>query len=419
MFDITQLNSSLSMPVVAGSSGFGLQLKVVTPADSALPFARGNAMPKVTWRVTRSCNVNCLNCAPDSQPHNPGSELTTLEGKALIRDLAAMGVTRLQFAGGEPLVRKDLLELVAYTREQGIESSILTNGTLLTRETAGALKGSGLHSATIMLEGIGGEVDFRRGTCGAGSAVLEGYANCEAAGIAAEIRIPLSRGNYPGIPGILDLIERRKIRKAVFAHLVNTGRGHNPHDEMTHDEKRNALDLILERAEDFHCRGVDISIATDENHTDAIYFYLRLARENPRRAAAAFRMLPAYGALVQGSGVGIAGIDSMGNVHPDPYWTNYVLGNIRQTPFGEIWGKSSDPLLKGLRNRLPLLKGRCGNCQWKQTCGGNLRVRSEEAFGNPWMSDPACYLTNKEISKEVIERYGAMEDDVLLSEQAA
>jgi hypothetical protein len=66
-----------------------------------------------------------------------------------------------------------------------------------------------------------------------------------------------------------------------------------------------------------------------------------------------------------------------------------------------------------------MLKGRCGNCQWKQTCGGNLRVRSEEAFGNPWMSDPACYLTNKEISKEVIERYAAMEDDVLLSEQAA
>ena len=123
-------------------------------------------MPKVTWRVTSSCNVNCLNCAPDSQPHNSDSELTTLEGKALIRDLAGMGVTRLQFAGGEPLVRKDLLELVAYTREQGIESSIFTNGTLLTRETAGSLKRSGLHSATIMLEGIGGEVDFRRGTAG-------------------------------------------------------------------------------------------------------------------------------------------------------------------------------------------------------------------------------------------------------------
>ena len=117
--------------------------------------------------------------------------------------------------------------------------------------------------------------------------------------------------------------------------------------------------------------------------------------------------------------MGLAGIDSVGDVHPDPYWANYILGNVRETPFSEIWEKSSDPLLRGLRDRLPLLKGRCANCRWKQACGGNLRVRAEEFFGDPWMSDPACYLTDEEISKEVTEQVEAMEDDVLLSEQAA
>ena len=205
----------------------------------------------------------------------------------------------------------------------------------------------------------------------------------------------------------------------VFAHLVYAGRGNSPQDDLTHDEKRRALDLILERAEDFHRRGVEIKIATDENHADGIYLYLRLARRNPRRAAAVYRWLQACGAGVQGAGVGLAGIDSVGDVHPDPYWANYILGNVRETPFSEIWGKSSDPLLRGLRDRLPLLKGRCANCRWKQACGGNLRVRAEEYFGDPWMSDPACYLTDKEISKEVIEQVETMEDDVLLAEQAA
>ena len=117
--------------------------------------------------------------------------------------------------------------------------------------------------------------------------------------------------------------------------------------------------------------------------------------------------------------LGLAGIDPAGNVHPDSYWDNCILGNVRETRFGKIWEESSDPLLQGLRDRLPLLKGRCANCRWKLACGGNLRVRAEAVFGDPWMSDPACYLTNEEISKDVTEQIEAMEDDVLLSQQAA
>ena len=419
MLDITQLNCSLSMQAATEASKPGPQLEVFSPADSPLPLLAANPKPMVTWRVTRSCNLNCLNCLYDSRPRRYGSELTTSEGMALISDLAAFKVPRLLFAGGEPLMRADLLELVAYTRELGIQPSLLTNGTLLSQAQAAGLKRAGLHSVSILLEGMGREVDRHRGMRGAFNAVLEGYANCEAAGLAAEIRTPLNRWNYPELADILDFIERRRIRRVVFAHLVYAGRGNSPQDDLTHDEKRRALDLILERAEDFHRRGVGIKIATDENHVDGIYFYLRLARRNPLRAAAAYRLLRACGAGVQGAGVGLAGIDSVGDVHPDAYWANYILGNVRETPFSEIWEKSSDPLLRGLRDRLPLLKGRCANCRWKQACGGSLRVRAEEIFGDPWMPDPACYLTDKEISKEVMEQVEAMEDDVLLSEQAA
>ncbi len=419
MLDITQVNDSLWRQAAAGTWKSGQQGEAVSPADSPFPLAVANPQPMVTWRVTRTCNLNCLNCAYDSSPRRHAAELTTSEGKALISDLAAFDVPRLLFAGGEPLLREDLLELVAYTRERGMQASLLTNGTLLSRARAAELKRAGLHSASILLEGMGRKMDRHRGAPGVFPAALEAYANCEAAGLAAEIRTPLNRWNYPELDGILDLIERRRIRQVVFFHLVYAGRGNSPQDDLTHDEKRRALDLIIARAEDFHRRGVESKIATDENHADGIYLYLRLARRNPLRAAAAFRRLQACGANMQGAGVGLAGIDSAGDVHPDPYWANCILGNVRETPFREIWEKSPHPLLRGLRDRLPLLKGRCANCRWKQACGGNLRVRAEEFFGDPWMPDPACYLTNKEISKEVIEQVEAMEDDVLLSEQAA
>ena len=417
MLNITQLNRFLSTQ--PASPNGRPEPQVISPSDFLLPLAGGNPQPIVTWRVTRSCNLNCLNCLYDSRSRRYGSELSTAEGMALIGDLGGVGVPRLLFAGGEPLMRADLLKLVAYTRERGIKPTLLTNGTLLSPTLAAGLKRAGLHSVSILLEGIGREVDRHRGAPGAFNAVLEGCENCEAVGLPVALRIPLNRWNYPELAGILDFIERRQIRHAVFAHLVYTGRGNRPEDDLTHDQKRCALDLILDRAEDLHRRGVGINLATDENHADGIYLFLQLARRNPQSAAAAYRWLQGYGAHVQGAGVGLAGIDSVGDVHPDAYWANYTFGNVRETSFREIWEKSADVLLRGLRDRLPLLKGRCGNCRWKQTCGGNLRVRAQEFFGDPWQSDPACYLTNEEISNNVTQQVETMEDDVLLVEQAA
>ena len=97
------------------------------------------------------------------------------------------------------------------------------------------------------------------------------------------------------------------------------------------------------------------------------------------------------------AGVGIANIDSYGNVHPDQFWQTHTLGNVRERPFSELWSRSTDPLLAGLRNRLPLLKGRCQTCRWQPLCGGSFRVRAFQATGDPWAPDPACYLTDEEI----------------------
>ncbi len=97
------------------------------------------------------------------------------------------------------------------------------------------------------------------------------------------------------------------------------------------------------------------------------------------------------------SGVNIANIDNLGNVHPDTMWWHYNLGNVKQRRFSEIWGDTSDPVMAGLKQRPRVIEGRCGECQFFDVCGGNTRVRAMQLTGNPWAEDPACYLSDEEI----------------------
>ena len=75
---------------------------------------------------------------------------------------------------------------------------------------------------------------------------------------------------------------------------------------------------------------------------------------------------------------------------------DYTFGNVKERSFGEIWTDTSDPLMAGLKNRKPLLKGKCAKCKWIDACGGSFRVRALRVYGDPWMEDPQCYLTNEE-----------------------
>jgi radical SAM protein with 4Fe4S-binding SPASM domain len=97
------------------------------------------------------------------------------------------------------------------------------------------------------------------------------------------------------------------------------------------------------------------------------------------------------------SGVNVANIDNLGNVHPDTFWWHYNLGNLRERPFSEIWRDTSDPIMAGLKAKPRRVKGRCGACEYFDICGGNTRVRSFQLSGDPWEEDPACYLSDREI----------------------
>ncbi len=352
--------------------------------------------PVVVWNSTRTCNLKCIHCYSSSEAKKYEGELSTEEALRFIDDLAEFKAPVLLFSGGEPLLRGDLLTLASYARSKGIRPTISTNGTLLTPELTVSLKNIGVGYIGISLDGIGENNDRFRGRSGAFKDALEGIRNCKAIDQRVGLRFTINRHNYKDLDAIFDLVEQENIPRVCFYHLVYAGRGSKMVEEdITRAEARAAMDLIVERTQDFHRRGLTKEILTVDNHADGVYIYLKMKKDNPGLASNVLKLLRLNGG--NRTGIAIGAVDWYGNVHPDQFTQNHTFGNVRERRFGDIWTDISQPVLAGLKNRKPLLKGRCALCKWLDVCNGNFRARAEAVTGDFWESDPACYLTDEEI----------------------
>ena len=352
--------------------------------------------PVVVWNITRRCNLKCVHCYAHAKNIPFDNELSTTEGKFLIDDLAEFGVPVILFSGGEPLVRKDLPELADYAVKKGMRAVISTNGTMITPQTARTLKDIGLSYVGISLDGMEEINDRFRGVKGAFRSALEGIENCKKAGIKVGLRFTINKSNADQISEIFKLLEEMDIPRACFYHLVYAGRGSElVKEDLSHEESRTAVDLILDLTKQLHDKGDLKEVLTVDNHADGPYLYLRLLRENPERAREVLELLE----MNQGnsSGIGIGCVSWDGEVYADQFWRHYSFGNVRNRPFSEIWTDTSDPLMKKLKEKKKYAKGKCKTCRWLDICGGNFRVRSEAVTGDVWAPDPACYLTDEEI----------------------
>ena len=353
--------------------------------------------PVIVWNITKRCNLKCVHCYAHAKNMAFDNELSTLEGKNLLDDLAQFGVPVILFSGGEPLTRKDLPELAAYAVKKGMRAVISTNGTLITPEKAQTLKEIGLSYVGISLDGMEEINDRFRGVKGAFKAALQGIENCKKAGIKVGLRFTINKSNASEISKIFKLLQDMDIPRACFYHLVYAGRGTDlVKEDLSHQESRNAVDLIMDLTKQLHDKGHTKEVLTVDNHADGPYLYLRLLKENPERAREVLELLQ----MNEGnsSGIGIGCISWDGEVHADQFWRHYSFGNVKDRPFSEIWIDTSDPLMKKLKEKKKHAKGRCATCRWLDICAGNFRVRSEAVTGDIWAPDPACYLTNEEIA---------------------
>lgn len=356
--------------------------------------------PVVVWNVTRACNLKCIHCYAHATDDANSDELSTSEGLKMIDDLAEYGVPVLLFSGGEPLVRKDLPELAAYAVKKGMRAVISTNGTLINKPTAQTLKEIGLSYVGISLDGLEPVNDHFRGVPGAFNKAMKGIRNCQQAGIKVGLRFTINKRNVKEIPGIFNLLEKMEIPRICFYHLVYAGRGSElVKDDLTHEETRAAVDLIIDRTKELHAKGKPKEVLTVDNHADGPYLYMRMLKENADRAKEVLELLEMNEGNNSGRGIGCVSWD--GDVYADQFWRHHSFGNVRKKPFSEIWTQPEDPLLLQLKEKKKYVQGRCATCRWLDICGGNFRVRAEAISGNVWAPDPACYLTDEEIAQTI------------------
>ena len=376
---------------------FGDSLRYTDNAHKARNGVREGMGPVVVWNSTRTCNLKCRHCYMSSDAKKYQNELTTAEAKQFIDDLADFNVPVLLFSGGEPLIRPDFFELADYAAKKGVRPTLSTNGTLITPEVACKIKDIGVGYVGISLDGLREVNDKFRGKAGAFEAAMNGIKNCVAVDQRVGLRFTINHHNIQELENIFDFIEEENINRVCFYHLVYSGRGNQMMDEdVTAEESRRAMDIIIRRTRDFEERGLKKEILTVDNHCDGVYMYLKALQEGKDELA---QQIKKYIAMNGGnrSGMAFAEVDPLGYVHPDQFTQHHTFGNVRERKFGDIWQDTTNPIMAGLKDRKPLLKGRCSKCKFLDNCNGNFRTRAEARTGDFWESDPSCYLTDEEI----------------------
>lgn len=366
-------------------------------SDQPLPPARKPPGPVVIWNLIRRCNLTCKHCYSTSADTHFRGELSTAEVFRTLEDLRQFHVPALILSGGEPLMRPDIYDIAHKARELGFYVGLSTNGTLINRDNIHHIAAAGFDYVGISLDGDEQTHDRFRQKQGAYRASVNAMALCREHGIRVGGRFTLTEENAPQLPAMLELMDQLDVDKFYLSHLNYAGRGgRNRKQDAFLNTTRQVMNGLFERCRDELLAGKKREYVTGNNDADAVWLLLWARRHYPQRAALLQQKLQHWGG--NSSGVNIANIDNLGNVHPDTFWWNHHLGNVREQPFSHIWRTTSDPLMQGLRQTPRPLEGRCASCQYLNICAGNTRVRAFQMTGNPWAEDPACYLHDDEIN---------------------
>ncbi|MEE7625200.1 heme d1 biosynthesis radical SAM protein NirJ [Methylobacter sp. Wu8] len=359
--------------------------------------ARKPAAPVVIWNLIRRCNLTCKHCYTTSTDIDFPNELSTPEIYTVMDDLKAFKVPVLILSGGEPLLHPDIFNISRRAKDMGFYVALSTNGTKISAANIDEIAAINYQYIGVSLDGIKDTHDRFRRVQGSFDQALHGIRLCLKKSIKVGLRFTLTQDNAQDFPALLQLMDEHNIDKFYLSHLNYGGRGNkNRKDDAHFAMTRTAMDLLFETSYQWLKEGKDREFVTGNNDADAVYFLHWVARHFPDQADHIKAKLEQWGG--NASGVNVANIDNLGNVHPDTFWWHYELGNVKERPFSEIWMDTGDPLMAGLKQHPRPLEGRCGRCRYQEICNGNTRVRAAQTTGNFWAEDPGCYLADSEIA---------------------
>jgi radical SAM protein with 4Fe4S-binding SPASM domain len=304
-----------------------------------------SAPTQVHLAVTNACNFRCGHCfASSGQPH--ADELTTFEIKRLIDDLAEMGCFKIKFGGGEPLVRRDLPELIRYASDQGLLVSISTNAVAATKEVVESLAGLKFEEILVSVDGASAEVyDAIRGEAGAFRQAMAGIANLKALKTPIALRRVLMKANANESAALVQLAEKLEVKQVLLRSLLPVGRA------------AAEPDMLLD--------------AGETNHA----WQQALAINNPQVQVAIPQSIPNSGRKRVFEGFGCecghlqCYIDPRGTVSASGLLKDLLpSGNIRQQSLRQIWA-SGFGQFRGMEGNKY-----CRHCSYFRGCRGGCRA---------------------------------------------
>ena len=321
----------------------------------------------VSWNTTNACNMYCAHCYRDAGCRAE-EELSTEEAKRLLGQIARAGFKIMIFSGGEPLMRPDILELVRHAAGLGLIPVFGTNGTLITLQMARDLKEAGAKGMGISLDSLDKEKHDRfRSFPGAWEGAVRGMRNCREAGLPFQVHTTVMDWNQSELEAMTDFAVEIGARAHHFFFLVPTGRAKTIEEESLRAEAyEEVLARIMRKQQEV---GIELKPTCAPQ-------FIRIADQLGYQTR--FRR----GCL---AGLSYCIISPRGKVQPCAY-LNMELGDVRETPFDEIW--RDNEVLKKLRTLE--YSGGCGTCSYKGGCGG-CRARAACYHGGDYMSEePWC-----------------------------
>lgn len=336
----------------------------------------------IAWEVTRACAFSCVHCRADAQHRRAPGELTTEEGYALIDRFAEFGSPILVFTGGDPMMRKDLFDLIAYADRAGLRCSLTPTATALpTVARLRRAQEAGVRRIALSLDAPTPEVhdDFRK-VRGSWERTMTILRNAHEIGLSAQINTTVTTHNVDVLEEMVTFVrEVGAVQWSVF-FLVPMGRGQEL--SMISPEQHERVLTWLH----------DLSLAGDfDVKATAAPMYRRIVAQRSRVGAvpdgAGFAFHDGLDRPVQGvnDGRGFLFVSHLGDITPSGFLP-IVTGNVRTDDVVEVY--RDHPLFRDLRDASKLT-GKCGACEFREVCGGQ-RGRAYAVTGDPLASDPAC-----------------------------
>jgi radical SAM protein with 4Fe4S-binding SPASM domain len=345
----------------------------------------------ISWNLTYRCNLACEHCYLDAggtpqvgtENFADRSELGTEECFKVIDEISAFApecVTIL--TGGEPLLRRDILEIVRRAAERGLWVVVGTNGVSITENLARRLAEAGARGLSLSLDALDPDRHDRfRNVRGAWRNTVEGAQILNRTGLPFIVQTTVGSHNLEELEAIADFADDRLAAKVWNLYfLVPTGRGQFVSDitPAQYDEVLASLYRIQRKYD----RRMLVNAKCAPHYIKTVLENVAGAETDPQ--------IRTYSGGAGGcpAGTHYMGIRPNGDVTPCPYLPVFA-GTLRSSTLADLW--TSSELFADIRRRTAL-GGRCGACEMNGHCGG-CRARAFGMTGDVMAEDPLCTHT--------------------------